>query len=257
MTKKLFGEYLVEKKLISSAQLLEILMDQLAALPTLPELLHQKRLMSDDDLLRALSHQSSSDTDFKGACTALGLWTPSLQASIASHLLEIRIPIGQLLVQKGHLTLATLTKALDEYFSDERAPLAASSPAPSADNDDDFFTDAKRERLAHLFTELGTCTAKSPPDLVRQILQSSHQLVHSLRGAARLAGNVPLENSWALFERELSALMLNAEASPHLRPASSALLAALEHVWALRNTSNFSEPSRDAVKQILGGQDAT
>ncbi|MBF0315350.1 MAG: response regulator [Oligoflexia bacterium] len=115
--KKLFGEYLIEKKIVSAEQLLAALIEQIHSMPTLVDIVNQKKLLSANELLSVIRVQMEQRVEFRSACETLGLWNPILEESIQKELDCHRRPIGELLVKRGSLCLETLISAMDDYFS--------------------------------------------------------------------------------------------------------------------------------------------
>lgn len=113
---KLFGEFLVEKGLLSEQQLLESVIEQLSVLPSVPEVLHKHGLLSHADLLKALKYQTKHKVDFVRACRILNVWTAQLESTVQQIVDEQREPIGQIFIKKGLLDSDQLTQALQDFF---------------------------------------------------------------------------------------------------------------------------------------------
>ncbi|MBI2601443.1 MAG: hypothetical protein HYW48_00155 [Deltaproteobacteria bacterium] len=114
--RKLFGEYLVEKSIVNRTSLVEVLIEQAAALPSLAEIIYRNNLLSPDDLFNIFSYQVKNGVEFASAAKALGLWSDTLEKDIQNRLNKIRTPIGQLLVKRGLIDAKVLVDAFDDYI---------------------------------------------------------------------------------------------------------------------------------------------
>jgi hypothetical protein len=113
--RKLFGEYLVEKGLVSAEQLLAALVEQIHSMPALVDIIYRRKLLSPLELLAALKYQTVHRAEFRSACEALSLWGPKLAEAIEEELLRASRPIGEILVKRGSLGLEALIVALADY----------------------------------------------------------------------------------------------------------------------------------------------
>ena len=114
---KLFGEYLVEIKLISQEQLLEAVLTQVESLPTIPSILKNNNLMMANDILAAMKHQVQFKMDFKKSAMVLNLWSDKMENEVQLALGKVRIPLGEILISLGHLKMEDMTRSLQEYLS--------------------------------------------------------------------------------------------------------------------------------------------
>jgi hypothetical protein len=117
MTSKYFGEFLVEKGVITQDNLVDALVEQIAATPPLCQLIHQKKILGTSKIFEAFRYQQDKQVEFMSACVALGFWNKDVQDKVSSALDEIRKPLGHILVSKGLLDLKKLTTMLDEFLS--------------------------------------------------------------------------------------------------------------------------------------------
>lgn len=115
---RLFGEFLVQQNLVSTAQVLEALMTQIREMPTYAEVCYEKGLISDDILLRILASQQRHGQDFRSAAEDAGVWNEGVADRISKFLRAKHRPIGQILVDLGYMTLETLTTALADYVEE-------------------------------------------------------------------------------------------------------------------------------------------
>jgi hypothetical protein len=114
---KLFGEFLVEKKYISADSLLRALLFQMNELPSVCEIVSERRLLVTEDLLKVITYQTHHRCEFKKACVELGLWTEGIDEEVSRVLETVRIPIGQILVKQKAIELEKISTALDEYLA--------------------------------------------------------------------------------------------------------------------------------------------
>jgi len=112
---KLFGEYLVEKGLVTAEQLVAALMEQLCSTPLVAEVVFAHKLFSVGDMMRTMAHQHRSGLDFQSAAESLDLWSPAIETAILGHMRAVRKPLGEVLVEMKVLSLDDLTSSLDSY----------------------------------------------------------------------------------------------------------------------------------------------
>ena len=117
MTSKYFGEFLVEKGVITEENLVDALIEQLANTPPLCQVIRQKKILSTQKIFEAFRFQQDNQVEFMQACKAIGSWTQEVQERAFTSLDEIRKPLGHILVSKGLIDLKKLTNMLDEFLS--------------------------------------------------------------------------------------------------------------------------------------------
>lgn len=115
--RKLFGEYLLEKKLVTMEQLVSALAIQASELPSILEIIHKNKFLSHQQIYDCLVLQARKEVEFIQACKELGFWSDDLSQKIVGAVRKRRTPLGQILVQSGAIDFKALTGALDEYFS--------------------------------------------------------------------------------------------------------------------------------------------
>ena len=131
MKSKYFGEFLVEKGVITEENLVDALIEQLANTPPLCQVIHQKKILSSAKIFEAFRFQQDNQVEFMQACKAIGAWTQEVQEKAFNSLDDIRKPLGHILVSKGLIDLKKLTNMLDEFLSQlSMAPAAAPIPTP-------------------------------------------------------------------------------------------------------------------------------
>lgn len=219
---KLFGEYLVQKKLISEDDLAAAVVAQVAALPSLPEVLLEHHLLDSKTLLAAMKQQMLAGTDFRRACVDLGVWSTELERKAQAVLDGRRQPLGEILVSRGAITRDQMLKALQEYFTERDQsgnPPPANEPALTQLLST-LCQPALRDRLAKRLDEFALASNLPARD---ELLQD----IRYLRGCMRLAGAAGPERLCQEFERAC----LDGDGDPgQLAKAGRALL---QSIWNL------------------------
>ncbi len=111
----LFGEYLVQKGLLSAPTVLELLIDQIKSQPSVAQIILDHNLLTVPQQLEALRVQSRTGWDYQQACVDLNLWSEDIASTIVQKSHLSRQPLGQLIVSKGLMSFGELTKVLDEF----------------------------------------------------------------------------------------------------------------------------------------------
>jgi hypothetical protein len=115
---KLFGDYLVERKLISNQVLAEVLIEQLKSIPSTAEVVFEYKLLSTDQILAVLRKQTEAKKGFVEAARDLELWSEDIARRVEEVLGVVRIPLGQLLINSGKVSIEQITDALDHFLSE-------------------------------------------------------------------------------------------------------------------------------------------
>ncbi len=113
---KFFGQYLVEKGVITEELLVRALIAQTKALPTLAEAALEKKLLTSTDIYELFKIQSQESVGFMEAAQIAGVWSEKQQGQLEECLAKARVPLGQVLVQMG-ARLEDIMRALDEFLS--------------------------------------------------------------------------------------------------------------------------------------------
>jgi hypothetical protein len=117
MTSKYFGEFLVEKGVITKENLVDALIEQIATTPPLCQVIYQKKILPLASVFDAFRFQQDHQVEFMQACKSMGLWTKEVQDKAYESIDEMRKPLGHILVSKGLIDLKKLTHMLDEFLS--------------------------------------------------------------------------------------------------------------------------------------------
>ena len=132
MEAKFFGNFLVNRGIITTDQLVHALVEQAKSLPPTLQIVFEKGLLTQDQWLAVFETQVVDQTDFTSACRKLNLWTSELDKSIKAEVDKVRIPLGQVLLRAKAIDLKNLTKMLDEFLSRVEMPSVAASPVTVA-----------------------------------------------------------------------------------------------------------------------------
>lgn len=127
---KFFGDYLIEKGLVTEERLVEALLDQVKALPTVAEIVVEKSWLDKGSILKVFGLQSSRNLEFRQACKELGLWKDQYDFEIKKEITRQRTPLGHLLCKAGVLSAEILSKNLEEFIALQSTGKAPESPAP-------------------------------------------------------------------------------------------------------------------------------
>jgi hypothetical protein len=110
-----FSEHLMDKNLCSHEQIIEALLEQMRLLPSVASLLYERKLLTAVDLYQILNNQQRHQLDFCSSAKNLGLWNKFLEEKLAKIVQEQQKPLGEILVEKGVLTLEQLNEAFVSY----------------------------------------------------------------------------------------------------------------------------------------------
>jgi nucleoside diphosphate kinase len=114
---KYFGEFLVEKGVITKDNLVDALVEQVSTTPPLCQIVFENNIIDSQKLFEIFRHQQDYSSDFISSCKTLGCWSQDVQLKINACLDELRKPLGHILVSRGWIDLKKLTHMLDEFLS--------------------------------------------------------------------------------------------------------------------------------------------
>ncbi len=187
---KLFGEYLVEKEIVSEENLAKALVEQIKCMPATAESVFEKNLMPIKDFLLVLRRQNEKRSGFIEAATELKLWNADMASQVEAHTAAGRKPLGQILVGLGAADLRQITLALDDFLSEvPELPVAPAVDEPESIHEPEVTVAAAAEpadlsSFCDLFTD--DLRAKLETALDDEDLKSARDDIHRLKGAARL-----------------------------------------------------------------------
>lgn len=266
---KLFGDFLVEKGLITSDILLQVLVDQMRNIPSIVEVVFEGALLPKDVQLEILRLQTLHQWSYQQACSHLGFWSDELVANISALTEKSRTPLGQLVLSKTNMKFTELTKALDEYLSQDVSPksvgltvsvsgqkISSSAHAVSVEVQEtlikrskpnigenlltellEVFDDERRTRMESQIQTLMDFIEKERPDTeISQQLRTIHSEFQAMWGAARF---VRLDLTGALIHSlDLAVVKCLKASGPTIHVKATQLIepcrAALNVVWRLR-----------------------
>lgn len=111
----LFGEFLVQKGLMSAPVVLGMLIEQIRNQPSVAEIIFTEKLLTEMQQLEVLRVQSRTGWDYQQACVDRGYWSDTIATVVIQKSAQARTPIGQLIVKSGLMPFGELTRALDEF----------------------------------------------------------------------------------------------------------------------------------------------
>lgn len=265
---KLFGDFLVEKGLLTPETLLQVLVDQMRNVPSIAEAVYDGRFLPLDVQLEILRLQTRHKWSYQEASAHLGYWTDDLVSKISEATEKSRTPLGQLVLSKTNMKFTELTKALDEYLSqdlssksaDTKPPLPhhkiGSIPAGSTQAAElslntgkptigenllsellEVFSDERRTRIDSLMQTLNNVISSKQVDSdISGCLRTIHSEFQALWGAARF---VRLDLIGALIHSLESAVVkcIKADRGTMTLRAGQFIMpcrVALDEVWRLR-----------------------
>ena len=228
MTNKYFGEFLVEKKLIQSSALIDALICQIEDLPSIPRIIKDEKLLSDDQIMQVFIHQQKHQCEFLSACQTLGYLNHNIINKLESNLKNRRKPLGEILVSLNLLDLKNLTKALDEFLSTAQAPVSSEISKPLIDNSiieenqstDDFieFQPALLMELDEVFNERKKKVIKTALLLIKENTQNDpasamklctdiSKIIKSIISLCEIIGLSNLNEILVLLDKKISLII--------------------------------------------------
>ena len=260
MKSKYFGEFLVEKGVITEENLVDALIEQLANTPPLCQVIHQKNILSSSKIFEAFRFQQDNQVEFMQACKAIGAWTQEVQDKAFNSLDDIRKPLGHILVSKGLIDLKKLTNMLDEFLSQlSMAPAAAPTPMPTPiptpmaapvieseelmesyqpgilmELDETF--DEKKRKMVRVALSLVKDNAGSDNAICKKLMGDVFKIVHGLNGLLGLLALDKLSELLTNMEQYLSVLQpkLLDRSKEQLISDTEVLTKGIDLAWGLR-----------------------
>ncbi len=135
---KLFGQFLIEEGLISKDKLVDAMVAQAETWPSLPLAVYELKLYTVDQQLDIFAYQATHFKEYRAACVEMGIWNEARNEHALTRFFLSRMrPLGDMLLEKGYLTVDQLTKALARYVEQtdgaSSAPAAAAASAPKTE----------------------------------------------------------------------------------------------------------------------------
>ena len=260
MKSKYFGEFLVEKGVITEDNLVDALIEQLANTPPLCQVIHQKKILSSAKIFEAFRFQQDNQVEFMQACKAIGAWTQEVQEKAFNSLDDIRKPLGHILVSKGLIDLKKLTNMLDEFLSQlSMTPAAAPIPTPVSipvviaapvieseelmesyqpgilmELDETF--DEKKRKMVRVALSLVKDNAGSDNAICKKLMGDVYKIVHGLNGLLGLLALDKLSELLTDMEQYLSVIQpkLLDRSKEQLISDTEVLTKGIDLAWGLR-----------------------
>lgn len=264
-----FGDYLVSKGIIKQESLIDALVEQIRHLPSIPEIIFDKKLLPCSDFIKAFAIQNEKQFDFRRACQELSVWNDEIEALVIKEIQRVRLPLGQILIKKGYADLATITKALDEFLSKIEVPVAL---PPQQCNIDPLLlkefeknlTEEKTLQIKNQFDGLAILMGET--ELLLDVIKSLVLDLHLVRGLLRCVRMDRFETLFAQLENYATRVIqqLQSGKTPDLNSYSqlgvkaTALIAELKVVLKEEASENhwFSDAKRiesfETVSKQLG-----
>lgn len=247
---KLFGEYLVEKKLIQAEQLLDALITQIEEQPSVPKLARELGLLDSSQLLQILRHQTLKQCSFLEAASSLSLWNATKMTTLTNEIAGRRTPLGEILVREKILDIKSLTRALDDFFGGLGKETKATSPATQSvaqSSGAEFISDEIFEYLSPIFNHFSAVaeSLSSGKILSHEPLLALANSLHKIMSASKL---YDFEDLAAFIERSENGLrevtarkpeLLNADVTRKVLGTTTTLRGIFEKLTALRTTGGI------------------
>lgn len=268
MNSKYFGEFLVEKGVISQENLVDALIEQIATTPPLCQVIFQNKILPTSKVFEAFRFQQDHQVEFMAACKSIGAWTQEVQDKTFNAIDDIRKPLGHILVSKGLIDLKKLTNMLDEFLSQlaiapaakqafvasepeaiiEKVAASASvkslidlseltenfQPGILMELDETF--DEKKKKMVRVALSLVRDNAGTDPTICKKLMMDVFKIVHSLNGLLGLLALDKLSEFLTSMEGYLSDLQpkLSEKSKEKIAEDTIQLTKAIDLAWALR-----------------------
>jgi len=263
MTSKYFGEFLVEKGVISQENLVDALIEQIATTPPLCQVIYQKKILPTTKVFEIFRYQQDQQVEFIQACKSLGVWTKEVQDRAFETIDELRKPLGHILVSKGLIDLKKLTHMIDDFLSQlASAPVSApvpmqntapevkaSIPAPSISLDDlaeniqpgilmelEETFDEKKRKMIRVALSLVKDNAGSDMAICKKLMQDVFKIVHGLNGLLAMLALDKVSEILTAMEAYLSSVQgkIQDRTKDQMISDTEILTKAIDLVWNLR-----------------------
>ncbi|SMF29378.1 hypothetical protein [Pseudobacteriovorax antillogorgiicola] len=112
-----FCKFLVHDGCISADDLVNAFIKQAQANPSLPTLLFENRILSEDEMLQVYAHQAQNEVSFEQSCRDLKIWSKAIDQKLEAVIIKEVPSIFRILVDEDLISLEDLTVKMDEYIS--------------------------------------------------------------------------------------------------------------------------------------------
>ncbi|RYZ56310.1 MAG: hypothetical protein EOP07_12695 [Proteobacteria bacterium] len=115
---KLFGQFLIDKEIITKDDFVAAMIIQAESLPSLPLAVHELKLFNIDHQVAVFAYQASHFKEYRVAAVEMGLWdAANVEHALGRFFLSRLKPLGEILVEQGCITLNQLSGALEQYVA--------------------------------------------------------------------------------------------------------------------------------------------
>jgi CheY-specific phosphatase CheX len=176
MTRKFFGQFLMELKEVQAEQVREAVTLMGNTNPVIGELAVSAKILSERDANRINREQRRTDRKFGDLAVAMGLLTPDQVQNLVREQKAQRLSIGQALCQLGHLESDRLDRLLEQFKLDQASQVANRYLELPEELDDSQFIDCTldlfpklTQRIARIQLFAQSCEKWSGQELLSQI----------------------------------------------------------------------------------------
>ena len=111
-----FGDFLVQKKMISEQDLVEALVRQLSTTPPLLKILKDSGDFRDSDLIGLVKEQVNSGLEIKSLLLKMNVVSEENLQEYLNQQHNARLPVGQILIEMGRINVEECQVALEEFM---------------------------------------------------------------------------------------------------------------------------------------------
>jgi len=255
---KYFGEFLVEKGVITKDHLVGALINQISTTPPTCQIVFDKKILPSEKLFDVFRYQQDHQVDFVSACKALGLWGQDVQDKVNASLEELRKPLGHILVSRGLIDLKKLTQMLDEFLShmvvtSPKVEAAQPQPSPIVTNSialedltesiqpgilqelDETFDD-KKKKMVRVALSLVKDNAGIDLEVCKKLSGDITKILHGLNGQLMMLALDKLTELLTEMESFIALMQknLNTYTKEQIVTEAVELTKAIDLAWALK-----------------------
>lgn len=262
----LFGQYLVKRNVVGLDAVLDALIMQSKATPTLCEAVYSAKLLTSTQQLAVMERQALRRCDYRTACVELGVWTEDLEDRALSHMYKTRPPFGHFLLQAGHVTFDQLTTALEQFVVEAHGqPMPAAAP-PQADGPEEGVLD--RRVLAELFEQLSehrhqllegqTRMWVGPAALHQATIRDVLGQLHGVKACAKLSGATMIARlAHSLEDALAAALSTQSRDAKWTEQLQSIMQDGLRTIWRIKDKLEVEASERGYWGNLLNQAEFT
>jgi hypothetical protein len=283
MTSKYFGEFLVEKGVITKENLVDALIEQIATTPPLCQVIYQKKILPTATVFDAFRFQQDHQVEFMQACKSMGLWTKEVQDKAYESIDELRKPLGHILVSKGLIDLKKLTHMLDEFLSqlastsvpqskpEVKAPEVIITPKLSAGDlladlpesiqpgilmelDETF--DEKKRKMIRVALSLVKDNAGTDVGICKKLIQDCFKIIHGLNEMLSMLALDKLSEFLTAMESYLNNIQgrMQDRSKESVIADTELLTKSIDLAWSLRLSIMANATEREFFKEEVTAQ---